>query len=92
MSRREMLDQMSQVAAKGVAIRAARLNPDDPDAQIATNAILGLWIGRPGRERRENRHQLTPRLSQHIAVSRGTLRVALALMIHILSLWQLVAG
>ncbi|MDQ6772835.1 MAG: TetR/AcrR family transcriptional regulator [Candidatus Dormibacteraeota bacterium] len=38
----EMLDQMCQVAAAGIAIRAGA-DPNDPEPQIAANAILGLW-------------------------------------------------
>jgi hypothetical protein len=37
-----MTDRMCQVAAKGMAVRAA-VDPDDPEPQIAANAILGLW-------------------------------------------------
>jgi AcrR family transcriptional regulator len=38
----EMLDRMAQIAAEGIAIRTG-LDPDDPEPQIAANAILGLW-------------------------------------------------
>jgi AcrR family transcriptional regulator len=38
----EMLDRMGQVAARGMAARAG-VDPDDPEPQIAANAILGLW-------------------------------------------------
>ena len=38
----EMLDRMARIAAEGIAIRAG-LDPDDPEPQIAANAILGLW-------------------------------------------------
>jgi AcrR family transcriptional regulator len=38
----EMLDRMAHIAAKGIAVRAG-LDPDDPEPQIAANAILGLW-------------------------------------------------
>ena len=38
----EMLDRMVQIAAEGMAIRTG-LDPDDPEPQIAANAILGLW-------------------------------------------------
>jgi hypothetical protein len=59
-----MLDRMAQIAAEGIAIRAG-LDPDDPEPQIAANAILGLWrvqftsmarnatSGRPVREVRD---------------------------------------
>ena len=33
---------MTQLAAEGIAIRAG-LDPEDPEPQIAANAILGLW-------------------------------------------------
>jgi AcrR family transcriptional regulator len=38
----EMLDRMAQIAAEGIATRTG-LDPDDPEPQIAANAILGLW-------------------------------------------------
>jgi AcrR family transcriptional regulator len=38
----EMLDKMGRVAAEGIALRAG-VRPDDPEPQIAANAILGLW-------------------------------------------------
>jgi AcrR family transcriptional regulator len=38
----EMLDRMAQVAAEAMAARAG-VDPDDPEPQIAANAILGLW-------------------------------------------------
>jgi AcrR family transcriptional regulator len=38
----DLLDRMSQVAAEGIALRTG-LSPDDPEPQIAANAILGLW-------------------------------------------------
>jgi AcrR family transcriptional regulator len=38
----EMLDKMARVAAEGMARRAG-VDPDDPEPQIAANAILGLW-------------------------------------------------
>ena len=38
----EMMDKMGQVAAEGIARRAG-ISVDDPESQIAANAILGLW-------------------------------------------------
>ncbi len=38
----EMIDRVAQVAAEAMAARAA-VNPDDPEPQIAANALLGLW-------------------------------------------------
>ena len=38
----EMMDRVVEVAAEAMAMRAA-VNPDDPEPQIAANAILGLW-------------------------------------------------
>jgi AcrR family transcriptional regulator len=38
----EMLDRMVQIAAERMAIRTGH-DPDDPEPQIAANAILGLW-------------------------------------------------
>jgi len=38
----EMLDRMTQLAAEGIAVRAG-LDPEEPEPQIAANAILGLW-------------------------------------------------
>ena len=37
-----MIDRVAQVAAEAMAARAA-VNPDDPEPQIAANALLGLW-------------------------------------------------
>jgi AcrR family transcriptional regulator len=38
----DMLDRMVQIASEGLAVRAG-LDPDDPEPQMAANAILGLW-------------------------------------------------
>jgi AcrR family transcriptional regulator len=38
----EMLDRMTQIAAEGIGARTG-LDPDDPEPQIAANAIMGLW-------------------------------------------------
>jgi AcrR family transcriptional regulator len=38
----EMMERVMEVAAEAMAARAA-VNPDDPEPQIAANAILGLW-------------------------------------------------
>jgi AcrR family transcriptional regulator len=41
-AQQEMMDRMVQVAAGAMAARAG-VNPDDPEPQIAANALLGLW-------------------------------------------------
>jgi AcrR family transcriptional regulator len=41
-AQREMMDRVVEVAAEAMAARAA-VNPEDPEPQIAANAILGLW-------------------------------------------------
>ncbi len=39
---REMMERMVGVASEAMAARAG-VNPDDPEPQIAANAIIGLW-------------------------------------------------
>jgi hypothetical protein len=41
-AQQEQMDRMVQVAAEAMAARAG-VNPEDPEPQIAANAILGLW-------------------------------------------------
>jgi AcrR family transcriptional regulator len=41
-AQRDMMDRLVQVAAESMAARAG-VNPDDPEPQIASHAILGLW-------------------------------------------------
>jgi AcrR family transcriptional regulator len=41
-AQRDMMDRLVQVAAEAMATRAG-MAPDDPEPQIAANAILGLW-------------------------------------------------
>jgi AcrR family transcriptional regulator len=38
----DMMDRLIRVAAEAMAVRAG-MNPDDPEPQIAANAIVGLW-------------------------------------------------
>jgi len=38
----DMMDRLVQVAAEAMAARAG-VNPEDPEPQIAANAIIGLW-------------------------------------------------
>jgi AcrR family transcriptional regulator len=38
----DMIDRLTQVAAESMAARAA-VDPDDPEPQIAANALMGLW-------------------------------------------------
>jgi AcrR family transcriptional regulator len=41
-ARRDMADRLVEVAARAMAARAG-VDPDDPEPQIAADAILGLW-------------------------------------------------
>jgi AcrR family transcriptional regulator len=41
-ARSDMTDRLAQVAAESLAARAA-VDPDDPEPQIAADALLGLW-------------------------------------------------
>lgn len=41
-ARADMIDRLVQVAAESLAARAA-IDPDDPEPQIAADALLGLW-------------------------------------------------
>jgi AcrR family transcriptional regulator len=41
-AQRDMMDRLIQVAAEALAARAG-VSPDDPEPQIAADAILGLW-------------------------------------------------
>jgi AcrR family transcriptional regulator len=41
-ARRDMMDRLVRVAAEAMADRAG-VSPDDPEPQIAADAILGLW-------------------------------------------------
>jgi AcrR family transcriptional regulator len=41
-AQRELMDRVVHVAAEAMAARAA-VNPDDPEPQVAANAIVGLW-------------------------------------------------
>jgi AcrR family transcriptional regulator len=38
----DMMDRLAQVAAESMAARAG-MNPQDPEPQIAANALVGLW-------------------------------------------------
>jgi AcrR family transcriptional regulator/Sec-independent protein translocase protein TatA len=38
----DMMDRLSQVAAQSMAARA-KMDPDDPEPQIAADSLLGLW-------------------------------------------------
>ncbi len=41
-ARRDMADRLVEVAARAMAARAG-VDPDDPEPQIAADALLGLW-------------------------------------------------
>ncbi|MFY9782063.1 MAG: helix-turn-helix domain-containing protein [Acidimicrobiales bacterium] len=41
-ARADMMDRLAQVAAEALAARAA-VDPNDPEPQIAADALLGLW-------------------------------------------------
>jgi hypothetical protein len=41
-AQRDMMDRLVEVAAQGMAARAG-VDPEDPEPQIAADALLGLW-------------------------------------------------